>query len=1023
MQEIINNNGRVVAFRNKVIFVNSKPVYYSVYGYEKVLKLYKIDIRRNISSLVVSDIHSMELYDFFVHEFSEQHVKVSGSDIVNNITYCPAGYCCSRSNTYFRRKHFLIYLPFKMVKSYVRHINKTLYTLFVDDILNNDYVLDLVYSYIKKYCAVPILKEWIRYCYSNTMRDSNVFRISSAAHYHSDEIDEENDICAIILTVEDNALRNRISHGLQKKEISICGKNEVSQKASTVRNLTDYLSLYSNQLIDKATKIFKPLFNPNTDPFTDREEDYFQFSEYYGRLKLFTTQKNVIAATSRHLKKNRSAFICGEMGCGKTAIGIATTYVAAKTEKDINIVMCPGHLVEKWKREIERLYPNARGFIIKDIQSLQKLEPYLKDPNRENPVFLVISKDTSKTCYTSRPSIKYDKKTKCLFCPSCNENIAFNRHVEGKGSRKMPYNAYNGSLKTKYKYYYRLDFWSVFLDKYAWNSKCPHCGTHLWVATHNKEKTDWIKFPNAGWIHKDMIDDIKAIKNEGNEGRVQNKSDFKKVHKEILIAEEYGMSNNYAPKRYSIVKYIHNKLKNMIEFFIADEAHAYSSAESLQANAFGILSRTANKTLALTGTLLNGYADSIYNILYRMYPASFVKEGYKYNTPSDFITKYGVVRRTRITKQIPGSWRSDVKTVTKVLPGISPFLFTTLLIDKTIFISLADMSSALPKYTETPVGISMDMNLLTGYQDATRKLTEIINSTDVSNKSNNEVLKTIQKLNIYADQPFDIAPVKNKNGDNAIEFMNCYKNKEKDNYISNKDIAVLEITKRKIEKGENVLIYVNFVNAINSIERLESMFKEEGIKYCTLTTKTSSKEREQWIDQKIKSGHRVLICNPTLVETGLDLLAFTNIIFYQVGYNLFTMRQASRRSLRLNQINDVNVYFMYYKDTVQETILSLMANKLQAAMAIEGKFTEEGLNALSNNDSILTQVANSLVNNIQYRIEEGSFDFTGAAPEEEDGSRFKLIHILEERNKRKIYSLFSPTNRKPKNAVLQALAI
>lgn len=114
---------------------------------------------------------------------------------------------------------------------------------------------------------------------------------------------------------------------------------------------------------------------------------------------------------------------------------------------------------------------------------------------------------------------------------------------------------------------------------------------------------------------------------------------------------------------------------------------------------------------------------------------------------------------------------------------------------------------------------------------------------------------------------------------------------------------------------------------------------------------------------------------------------------------------------------------MYYRDTVQETVLSLMANKLQAAMAIEGKFTEEGLNAMSNNDSILTQVANSLVNNIQYRINDGSFDFTGVEPEEDDGSRFKLIHILEERNKKKTYSLFSPANRKTKDLVTRALAI
>ena len=34
-----------------------------------------------------------------------------------------------------------------------------------------------------------------------------------------------------------------------------------------------------------------------------------------------------------------------------------------------------------------------------------------------------------------------------------------------------------------------------------------------------------------------------------------------------------------------------------------------------------------------------------------------------------------------------------------------------------------------------------------------------------------------------------------------------------------------------------------------------------------------------------------------------------------------------------------------------------MATKLQASMAIEGKFSEEGLNAMSNNEDLLTQIA------------------------------------------------------------------
>ena len=116
-----------------------------------------------------------------------------------------------------------------------------------------------------------------------------------------------------------------------------------------------------------------------------------------------------------------------------------------------------------------------------------------------------------------------------------------------------------------------------------------------------------------------------------------------------------------------------------------------------------------------------------------------------------------------------------------------------------------------------------------------------------------------------------------------------------------------------------------------------------------------------------------MITNPSLVETGLDLLDFTTIIFFQVGYNLSTMRQASRRSWRLSQTKDIQVYFLYYKDTIQEQAISLMATKLQAAQTLEGNFSEEGLKAMSQNDDVLTQIANNVVNDIKAVVDLDAF--------------------------------------------------
>jgi hypothetical protein len=73
------------------------------------------------------------------------------------------------------------------------------------------------------------------------------------------------------------------------------------------------------------------------------------------------------------------------------------------------------------------------------------------------------------------------------------------------------------------------------------------------------------------------------------------------------------------------------------------------------------------------------------------------------------------------------------------------------------------------------------------------------------------------------------------------------------------------------------------------------------------------------------TNFEVVICHPKLVETGLDLLAFPTLYFYQAGYSLHTLRQASRRSWRMGQKWPVRLKFLTYKGTMQETCLRLMA--------------------------------------------------------------------------------------------------
>ena len=239
----------------------------------------------------------------------------------------------------------------------------------------------------------------------------------------------------------------------------------------------------------------------------------------------------------------------------------------------------------------------------------------------------------------------------------------------------------------------------------------------------------------------------------------------------------------------------------------------------------------------------------------------------------------------------------------------------------------------------------------------------------MANKSSKVLSQMIQLLSVYPDQPYEQPSVYDPENGNVLvvpqELSGEYREKEN---------ALLDIVTRKVAEGEKVLVYYTWTHRTDVAVRVPHYLEDHGFNVAVMDNSVKPADRESWIQKKLDSGVQVLFCNPKLVETGLTLLDFTTIVYYQMGYNLYTMRQASRRSWRINQTHDVQVYFLYYRGTVQEQALSLMATKLQAAMAIEGKFSEEGLNAMSNNEDILTQIASSVTEGIKNTVDVQVFE-------------------------------------------------
>lgn len=632
------------------------------------------------------------------------------------------------------------------------------------------------------------------------------------------------------------------------------------QILNDVADMNGYLKVYGSVLAEAIKGSAEPLFNPG-----DRWDD-----KLYSLLrKPYQAQGDAVMGLCKLLRDYDSAVVVGEMGCGKTLIGASVPYVYENGDRPARtLVMCPGHLVKKWQREVVETVPDAQARIVRNLDDLLRIGR-IGEP--ENPEYVVVSKDRAKLGYAWRPAAAKDRNGG-YHCTDCNELV-----VDRDG---VPVGYEH--LRTNKRF-------------------CSHCGGALWQADNSKIR------------------------------------------------------------RYPLSEYVKKYLDGYFDFFIADEVHELKGGTTAQGNSFGALSGACKKTIALTGTLLGGYADDIFYVLYRLSPKSIKEEGIGYGHVTGWMSKYGVLER--VTRTYPQdnvcSKGKKGRTVLKRKPGVSPLVFSRHLLDKCVFLGLEDMVSDLPPISEYVHAIEMDEELADAYTDLEEKLSAEVRQALA--KGSKALLGTyVNTLLSYPDRPFDNEPIVCLDQKRIIVPAKLPKDK-----VYNKERKLVELVKESVSGGRKAFTYAVYTGTKDVTARLQELLSDEGIDAEILRASVEPEKREEWLRQKVKSGTDAVIANPKLVQTGLDLYDFPDLIFYQTGYSIFTLRQASRRSWRIGQDKDVKVHYLYYRPTMQERAMQLMGSKLEASLAIEGKFSEEGLLAMTQGEDMTTAMAKALVEGLE----------------------------------------------------------
>ena len=799
---------------------------------------------------------------------------------------------------------------------------------------------DRLFEEVDRKTSVPLIPEFRDYVLDELERRGILKRLQVIS------LREKLDAWVLYCRQDDSNIISVVEDGLKSGAISIPGTVIDPDGFDGVENVTGYLNAFSVTVAERIRRQFQPLFDPASEPLSPEILAVNDYIRKHAGYSLYDAQLAVAEAVKRQLQKHKCGFIVAECGSGKTKIGataMAAVYALRAEQagrglqKTFNVILCPSHVANKWAREIGETLPDTAGVVVRSNTELDRLYDLYEKGDRS--IYAIISKEKARDGYMKRPAVSWNRHKKAYLCPNCLEPIEASFTEDGI--------RYTGKVN---QFFFRTENRK--------NHKCGNCGSLLWAPVNPGHASEWVKLGAYGWIHRRLAaEHLTKTKHEPTLEQIRT------------VAEN---PDGYYPtvgacRRYPMSAYIKRKYKGKLDGCIVDELHEYNN-DSGQGDAMAEIFSVADRVIGMTATLINGYSSGIFHLLYRVCPDLMMQDGKPYSAPAEFDAEYGVVENTYEEDEQDYAVNRRAhrrKTRTRQLPGVSPLVYSRFLLEQTAFLSLSDMGKDLPDYEEIPIPLDMEEEVAEEYRRIESILRKILKT---GGKAARRILSAyLNLLTAYPDQPYDQPPILDPDsGEPLVEPLDM----GDFDTVGAKEQAVLDIVRRKVAQGERVLVYTSWTRT-DSQQKLLKLLTGAGYRTEIMSEKIRPRAREEWVQKRLSAGLQVLITNPSLVETGLDLNAFTTLVFYSMGYKLFTLRQASRRSWRINQTAPrVEVYLLYYKDTMQHKAMKLMASKLAVAGIIEGNFTEEGLAAMSDVQDMTSQMAKELMLGIRDNVED-----------------------------------------------------
>src|SRR3989344_1320657 len=155
----------------------------------------------------------------------------------------------------------------------------------------------------------------------------------------------------------------------------------------------------------------------------------------------------------------------------------------------------------------------------------------------------------------------------------------------------------------------------------------------------------------------------------------------------------------------------------------------------------------------------------------------------------------------------------------------------------------------------------------------------------------------------------------------ASKIMEKYKSLEKDSKMEKFVELVSSIVSEK--PNEQILVYTRHPTTLRyMVNRLQHL----NLKIVEYLGGLDREEKTRRI-QEFRSGANILISTETGAE-GLNFQFCHNLINYDLPWNPMSVEQRIGRLDRIGQKNDINIYSLATKDTMEEHVVDLIINKM-----------------------------------------------------------------------------------------------